>query len=168
MQHPHMVKLYDVFQVEKYFFRVIEFMAGGELFEQIVKKNFYTERSTCLVEVLLETIAICYDANVVHRDLKPENVLLSSAEMIQILSLDFGVATKTAIQTRDAGLFTACGTQDFNVRANVLFRLIKAGRHKFDSPYWDDVSAEAKDLIKKMLILAPAELWPARQFLYHQ
>ncbi|CAH0515739.1 unnamed protein product [Peronospora belbahrii] len=104
MQHPHMVKLYDVFQVEKYFFRVIEFMAGGELFEQIVKKNFYTERSTCLVEVLLETIAFCYDANVVHRDLKPENVLLSSAEMIQILSLDFGVATKTAIQTRDAGL----------------------------------------------------------------
>ncbi|CAH0513625.1 unnamed protein product [Peronospora belbahrii] len=204
MQHPHIVKLYDVFQEENYFFLVTEFMAGGELFERIVKKNFYTEREARdLVKVLLETIAFCHDANVVHRDLKPENLLLSSAEDDADIKLaDFGFAKKTAIQTRDAGLSTACGTPGYvapeilmsepygkevdiwscgvityillcgyppfhHDNQNVLFRLIKAGRYEFDSPYWDDVSAEAKDLISKMLILAPAERWSARQLLDH-
>ncbi|KAG2926075.1 hypothetical protein PC129_g6789 [Phytophthora cactorum] len=57
------------------------------------------------------------------------------------------------------------GAGTFSV--GVLFRLIKAGRYEFDSPYWDDVSAEAKDLISKMLILKPAERWTARQLLEH-
>ncbi|GMF13310.1 unnamed protein product [Phytophthora lilii] len=204
MQHPHIVKLYDVFQEDKYFFLVTEYMPGGELFERIVKKNFYSEREARdLVKVLLETIAFCHDADVVHRDLKPENLLLSSAEDDADIKLaDFGFAKKAAIQNGDAGLSTACGTPGYvapeilmskpygkevdiwsigvityillcgyppfhHDNQGVLFRLIKAGRYEFDSPYWDDVSAEAKDLISKMLVLKPADRWSARQLLEH-
>jgi serine/threonine protein kinase len=204
MQHPHIVKLYDVFQEDKYFFLVTEYMPGGELFERIVKKNFYSEREARdLVKVLLDTIAFCHDADVVHRDLKPENLLLSSLEDDADIKLaDFGFAKKSAIQNGDAGLVTACGTPGYvapeilaskpygkevdiwsigvityillcgyppfhHDNQGVLFRLIKAGRFEFDSPYWDDVSAEAKDLISKMLVLKPAERWTARQLLEH-
>ncbi|KAI9914337.1 hypothetical protein PsorP6_006888 [Peronosclerospora sorghi] len=204
MQHPHIVKLYDVFQEEKYFFLVTEFMPGGELFERIVQKNCYSEREARdLVKVLLETIAFCHDADVVHRDLKPENLLLSSAEDDADIKLaDFGFAKKTAIRNGDTGLSTACGTPGYvapeilraksygkevdiwsigvityillcgyppfhHENRSALFRLIKAGQYEFDSPYWDDVSAEAKDIISKMLVLTPAERWSARQLLDH-
>ncbi|GMF25230.1 unnamed protein product [Phytophthora fragariaefolia] len=204
MQHPHIVKLYDVFQEDAYFFLVTEYMAGGELFERIVKKNFYSEREARdLVKVLLETIAFCHDADVVHRDLKPENLLLSSRDDDADIKLaDFGFAKKAAIQNGDAGLSTACGTPGYvapeilmakpygkevdiwsigvityillcgyppfhHDNQGVLFRLIKAGRYEFDSPYWDDVSAEAKDLISIMLVLKPADRWTARQLLEH-
>ncbi|CAH0481305.1 unnamed protein product [Peronospora belbahrii] len=46
-----------------------------------------------------------------------------------------------------------CGYPPFHHdNQNAFFRLIKAGRYGFDSPYWDDISAEAKNLIRKMLI----------------
>ncbi|KAF4315845.1 hypothetical protein G195_010655 [Phytophthora kernoviae 00238/432] len=203
MQHAHIVKLFDVFQEERYFFLVTEYMPGGELFERIVKKNFYSEREARdLVKVLLETIAFCHDADVVHRDLKPENLLLSSLEDDADIKLaDFGFAKKAAING-DAGLVTACGTPGYvapeilqskpygkevdiwsigvityillcgyppfhHDNQSVLFRMIKAGRYEYDSPYWDDVSSEAKDLISKMLVLNPAERWSARKLLQH-
>ncbi|CAI5731423.1 unnamed protein product [Hyaloperonospora brassicae] len=204
MQHPHIVKLYDVFQEEKYFFLVTEFMPGGELFERIVKKNFYSEREARdLVKVLLQTIAFCHDADVVHRDLKPENLLLSSADDDADIKLaDFGFAKKAVMQNKEVGMSTACGTPGYvapeilmskpygkevdiwsigvityillcgyppfhHDNRNALFRLIKAGHFEFDSPYWDDVSTEAKDLISKMLIMTPTERWTARQLLEH-
>lgn len=203
MQHTHIVKLYDVFQEDKYFFLVTEYMAGGELFERIVKKNFYSEREARdLVKVLLETIAFCHSANVVHRDLKPENLLLSSTEDDADIKLaDFGFAKK-ALEKGDAGLSTACGTPGYvapeilmsksygkevdiwsigvityillcgyppfhHDNQSMLFKLIKTGRYEFDSPYWDDVSAEAKHIISKMLLLQPAERWTALQLLEH-
>lgn len=202
MQHPHIVKLYDVFQEEHYFFLVTEFMRGGELFERIVKKNFYSEREARdLVKVLLESIKFIHDANVVHRDLKPENLLLSSLEDDADIKLaDFGFAKKVAVSE---GLVTACGTPGYvapeilqarpygkevdiwsigvityillcgyppfhHDNQGMLFRIIKSGRYEFDSPYWDDVSAEAKDLISKMLVLNPAERWTAEQLLQHK
>ncbi|RLN93380.1 hypothetical protein BBJ28_00015887, partial [Nothophytophthora sp. Chile5] len=113
MQHPHIVKLFDVFQEERYFFLVTEYMPGGELFERIVKKNFYSEREARdLVKVLLETIAFCHDSDVVHRDLKPENLLLSSMEDDADIKLaDFGFAKKAEINGE--GLVTACGTPGY-------------------------------------------------------
>ncbi|KAG7383408.1 hypothetical protein PHYBOEH_009939 [Phytophthora boehmeriae] len=53
------------------------------------------------------------------------------------------------------------------VAEGILFRMIKAGRYEYDSPYWDDVSSEAKDLISKMLVLNPADRWSARKLLEH-
>ncbi|KAF1316571.1 Camk protein kinase, partial [Globisporangium splendens] len=202
MQHPHIVKLFDVFQEDKYYYLVTEFMAGGELFDRIVEKNFYSEREARdLVKILLESIQYMHDADVVHRDLKPENLLLTSKDDVADIKLaDFGFAKQ--VQMDDKGLATACGTPGYvapeilqakpygkavdiwsigvityillcgyppfhDDNQGVLFRKIKTGRFEFDSPYWDNVSSEAKDLILKMLVLNPNERWTAAQLLEH-
>jgi calcium/calmodulin-dependent protein kinase I len=202
MQHPHIVKLFDVFQEDKYYYLVTEFMAGGELFDRIVEKNFYSEREARdLVKILLESIQYMHDADVVHRDLKPENLLLTSKDDVADIKLaDFGFAKQ--VQMDDKGLATACGTPGYvapeilqakpygkavdiwsigvityillcgyppfhDDNQGVLFRKIKTGQFEFDSPYWDNVSSEAKDLILKMLVLNPNERWTAPQLLEH-
>lgn len=62
----HVIRLYDFFEEPKEYFLVMETMAGGELFDRIVKKSFYNEkeaRGVC--KILLEAIAYCHDARVV-------------------------------------------------------------------------------------------------------
>jgi Protein kinase domain len=77
LQHPNIIRLYDVFDEKLYYYLVTEKMSGGELFDRIVQKSYYNEkeaRDTCLV--LFEALAFCHEHKVAHRDLKPENLLL--------------------------------------------------------------------------------------------
>lgn len=69
-------------------------VTGGELFEDIVAREFYSESdaSHCIQQIL-ESIAYCHANNVVHRDLKPENLLLASrAKGAAVKLADFGLA----------------------------------------------------------------------------
>lgn len=203
MNHPNIMILHDFFQEEKYYYLVTEFMEGGELFDRIVEKSYYSEREARdLVKLLLESIKYCHDANVVHRDLKPENLLLTSKDDDASIKLaDFGFAKK--IEFDSAGLVTACGTPGYvapeileghpygkavdiwsigvityillcgyppfhDDNHNALFKKIKRGKFQYDSPYWDHVSDDAKDLINKMLVTNPAERWTAAQLLEHK
>jgi calcium/calmodulin-dependent protein kinase I len=78
LQHPNIIRLYDVFDEKQYYYLVTECMNGGELFDRIVQKSYYNEkeaRDTCLV--LFRALQFCHDHQVAHRDLKPENLLLS-------------------------------------------------------------------------------------------
>jgi calcium/calmodulin-dependent protein kinase I len=78
LQHPNIIRLYDVFDEKQYYYLVTECMNGGELFDRIVQKSYYNEkeaRDTCLV--LFKALQFCHDRQVAHRDLKPENLLLS-------------------------------------------------------------------------------------------
>ncbi|TMW55519.1 hypothetical protein Poli38472_010401 [Pythium oligandrum] len=202
MQHPNIMRLYAVYLEEATYYLVTELVAGGELFDRIVEKSYYSEKEARdLVKVLLDTIKFCHDRKVVHRDLKPENLLLTSKEDDANIKLaDFGFAKKIVEET---GLVTTCGTPGYvapeilsrtpygtsvdiwsigiityillcgyppfhDDNQALLFRKIKAGRFVFDSPYWDNVSEDAKDLIKKMLIVDPAERWTATQLLEHK
>jgi calcium/calmodulin-dependent protein kinase I len=77
LQHPNIIRLYDVFEEKLYYYLVTEKMSGGELFDRIVQKSYYNEkeaRDTCLV--LFEALNFCHTHKVAHRDLKPENLLL--------------------------------------------------------------------------------------------
>jgi calcium/calmodulin-dependent protein kinase (CaM kinase) II len=72
------------------FFRV----TGGELFEDIVAREFYSEAdaSGCIQQIL-ESVNHCHTNGVVHRDLKPENLLLASKQKGASVKLaDFGLA----------------------------------------------------------------------------
>ncbi|DAZ96083.1 TPA: hypothetical protein N0F65_005861 [Lagenidium giganteum] len=203
MNHPNIMILHDFFQEEKYYYLVTEFMAGGELFDRIVEKSYYSEREARdLVKLLLEAIKYCHDADIVHRDLKPENLLLTSKDDDASIKLaDFGFAKK--IEFDGEGLVTACGTPGYvapeileghpygksvdiwsigvityillcgyppfhDDNHNALFKKIKKGKFQYDSPYWDHVSDEAKDLINKMLVVNPAERATAAQLLEHR
>lgn len=69
-------------------------MTGGELFEDIVAREYYSEAdaSHCIQQIL-ESVNHCHQHNVVHRDLKPENLLLASKQKGAAVKLaDFGLA----------------------------------------------------------------------------
>jgi calcium/calmodulin-dependent protein kinase I len=184
LSHPNIIRLFDWYDVPKaYFYVVLEFMSGGELFDRIVKKEFYSEADAQkVVRTLADCIKYLHDRKVVHRDLKPENILLKDSKDDSAIKIaDFGFA-----RVVDRGLTTACGTPGYvapeiingkpygltvdvwslgviiyillcgyppfyNQNQNQLFKQIREGRFVFDSPYWDPISEQAKDLIKLAL-----------------
>ncbi|KAH7729357.1 CAMK/CAMK2 protein kinase [Aphelenchoides avenae] len=94
LQHPNIVRLHDSIQEEGFHYLVFDLVTGGELFEDIVAREFYSESdaSHCIQQIL-ESIAYCHANNVVHRDLKPENLLLASrAKGAAVKLADFGLA----------------------------------------------------------------------------
>ncbi|CDW55756.1 calcium:calmodulin dependent protein kinase type [Trichuris trichiura] len=94
LQHPNIVRLHDSIQEEGFHYLVFDLVTGGELFEDIVAREFYSEAdaSNCIQQIL-ESIAFCHSNGVVHRDLKPENLLLASkAKGAAVKLADFGLA----------------------------------------------------------------------------
>ncbi|KHJ45979.1 kinase domain protein [Trichuris suis] len=88
------IRLHDSIQEEGFHYLVFDLVTGGELFEDIVAREFYSEAdaSNCIQQIL-ESIAFCHSNGVVHRDLKPENLLLASkAKGAAVKLADFGLA----------------------------------------------------------------------------
>ena len=94
LDHPNVVKIYEYFEDAKRFYIVTQFIEGGELFDEIIKRGSFTERDAAvLLRMLLGCIAYCHSKYIVHRDLKPENVMLEgNKEFDQIKVIDFGTA----------------------------------------------------------------------------
>jgi serine/threonine protein kinase len=75
--HRTIVQLVDFYEEKDYFFMVMEYMTGGDVFDRIVDMNHYTERDARdLVKILLKAVKFMHDQGVAHRDLKPQNLLL--------------------------------------------------------------------------------------------
>ncbi|XP_064640860.1 calcium/calmodulin-dependent protein kinase type II delta chain-like isoform X18 [Lineus longissimus] len=94
LKHPNIVRLHDSIQDEGYHYLVFDLVTGGELFEDIVAREFYSEAdaSHCMQQIL-ESVNYCHQHHVVHRDLKPENLLLASKSKGAAVKLaDFGLA----------------------------------------------------------------------------
>lgn len=173
---------------------------GGELFDKIVSKTFYSElEARDVVFTLLSAIDYCHSRDIVHRDLKPENLLLASSDDDSAIKLaDFGFAAKAVGNS----LRTQCGTPGYvapeilkdcphgkpvdmwsigvicyillggyppfhDENQKNLFRLIKAAKYEFHPEYWGNVSDDAKDLIRNMLLLNVEERYTAKQALAH-
>lgn len=94
IRHPNIVSLHAVFETERDMRLIVDYVPGGELFDRIVKKKFYSEREACeVVASLLSAVAFLHSRNIIHRDIKPENILLASRENDTDIKLsDFGVA----------------------------------------------------------------------------
>ena len=76
MDHPNVVKLYEIFDDKDAIFLVLELMTGGELFERIVEKEHYSELEAAeTIRPLVDAIRYCHSMGILHRDLKPENLL---------------------------------------------------------------------------------------------
>ncbi|XP_051165219.1 calcium/calmodulin-dependent protein kinase type II alpha chain isoform X7 [Leptopilina boulardi] len=94
LQHTNIVRLHDSIQEENFHYLVFDLVTGGELFEDIVAREFYSEAdaSHCIQQIL-ESVHHCHHNGVVHRDLKPENLLLASkAKGAAVKLADFGLA----------------------------------------------------------------------------
>jgi len=106
MQHPNIVRLHDNIQEESFHFLVFDLVTGGELFEDIVAREFYSEAdaSHCIQQIL-ESVNHCHSNGVVHRDLKPENLILSEKPKPQPENLLLASKSKgAAVKLADFGL----------------------------------------------------------------
>lgn len=94
LKHPNIVRLHESISEEGYHYLVFDLVTGGELFEDIVAREFYSEvdASHCIQQIL-DAVRHCHESNIVHRDLKPENLLLASKNKGANVKLaDFGLA----------------------------------------------------------------------------
>lgn len=98
MDHPNIIKLFEVFQDKRFVYLVMEECTGGELFDRIIDKlqndSLFTEREAAkLFKQVMNAICYCHSKGICHRDLKPENLLLSNKnEDSDIKVIDFGLS----------------------------------------------------------------------------
>ncbi|XP_044132638.1 5'-AMP-activated protein kinase catalytic subunit alpha-1 [Bufo gargarizans] len=108
-RHPHIIKLYQVISTPTDIFMVMEYVAGGELFDYICKNGKLDEKeSRRLFQQILSGVDYCHRHMVVHRDLKPENVLLDAHMNAKIA--DFGLSNMMA---DGEFLRTSCGSPNY-------------------------------------------------------
>ena len=84
VDHPHIIKLYDIYEDDNYLHLVTELCTGGELYDKVIEKaeseegHFKEDDAALLIRDILDAIRYIHDElHIVHRDLKPENFLLS-------------------------------------------------------------------------------------------
>jgi serine/threonine protein kinase len=97
LDHPSVLKCLGFYDNGPYYYLVMEYLAGGELFDRIVKKSYYNENDArWIVKIILNAFAYIHSQGVVHRDMKPENLILLSTDNDKIIKVaDFGFAVKT-------------------------------------------------------------------------
>lgn len=92
LDHPNILKVFQIFEDKNYFYIVMEYCSGGELFNKITEKGHFNERDTAsIIYQLLSAVTYCHSKNVIHRDLKPENIIIEeSMGEFTIKVADFG------------------------------------------------------------------------------
>ena len=96
LSHPNIVRLHDAILDDSIHYMLFDLVTGGELFEDIVAREFYTESdaSTCIQQIL-DSVSYCHRNKICHRDLKPENLLLATrARGAPVKLADFGLAVQ--------------------------------------------------------------------------
>lgn len=114
LNHPHILRLHDMFATINSYYLVTEYLDGGELFDRIVEKTTYTEkeaRDVCAI--IFGAMQHCHEHGVAHRDLKPENLILRSKDDdLDLKIADFGFAKKTNHEGEES-LTTMCGSPGY-------------------------------------------------------
>ncbi|KAM9779668.1 serine/threonine-protein kinase BRSK1 [Neosynchiropus ocellatus] len=109
IEHPHVLKLHDVYENNKYLYLVLEHVSGGELFDYLVKKGRLTPKEARkFFRQIISALDFCHSHSICHRDLKPENLLLDEKNNIRVA--DFGMAS---LQVGDSLLETSCGSPHY-------------------------------------------------------
>jgi serine/threonine protein kinase len=111
VDHPNLIKLYNMYDEPKITTLVMELVTGGELFDRIVAKGNYTEKDAAgVIAQMCSALHYIHGMTIVHRDLKPENILYKTAESDEIKIADFGLARFIDSENM---MKTACGTPGY-------------------------------------------------------
>ncbi|CAF0857286.1 unnamed protein product [Adineta ricciae] len=109
IEHPHVLRIYDVYESRKYLYLILEHVAGGELFDYLVKKGRLTPKEARkFFRQIMSALDFCHSHMICHRDLKPENLLLDDKMNIRVA--DFGMAS---LQVEGGFLETSCGSPHY-------------------------------------------------------
>jgi len=93
LDHPNVIKLFEIFEDDKNVYLIMELCTGGELFDRITECGSFTEKYAAKIfKQILLAIKYCHQNNVCHRDLKPENFLFESKEGDNLKIIDFGLS----------------------------------------------------------------------------
>lgn len=190
LDHPHIVKLYEVFKDSQRYYLVMELCTGGELFDRIIQcyeENGLSERDAArYMSEILAAIGYLHGRDYAHRDIKPENFLLENNKSdAAIKVIDFGLAKQ--FKAGDPPMKTRAGTpyyvapevlqSSYTEKCDIwsigvvcyillcgyppfcgdtdpaILKAVKKGQFDFPAAEWDCISKEAKNFIKKMLVL---------------
>ncbi|XP_062814989.1 calcium/calmodulin-dependent protein kinase type IV [Anolis carolinensis] len=202
LSHPNIIKLKEIFETPAEIALILELVTGGELFDRIVERGFYSERDAAhVVKQILEAVSYLHANGVVHRDLKPENLLYADLSPDAPLKIgDFGLSK--IVDEQDT-MKTVCGTPGYCApeilhgspygpevdmwSVGVITYILLCGfepffdprgdqymysrilncDYEFVSPWWDEVSLNAKDLVQKLIVLDPQKRLTVQQALGH-
>ncbi|CAH1159858.1 unnamed protein product [Phaedon cochleariae] len=196
LDHPHIIKLYQVMETKNMIYLVSEYASQGEIFDYIARYGRMTEdQSRTKFWQILSAVEYCHNRNIVHRDLKAENLLLDSNNNIKIA--DFGFSN---YYTVGGQLSTWCGSPPYAApevfegkkyvgpeidiwSLGVVLYVLVCGALPFDGcslqalrdrvlsgrfriPYF--MSSDCESLIRKMLVLEPIKRYSIQQIKKHR
>ncbi|XP_047206850.1 calcium/calmodulin-dependent protein kinase type II subunit gamma isoform X3 [Girardinichthys multiradiatus] len=157
LKHPNIVRLHESIAEEGFHYLVFDLVTGGELFEDIVAREYYSEAdaSHCINQIL-ESISHIHQHDIVHRDLKPENLLLASKMKGAAVKLaDFGLAIE--VQGDQQAWFGFAGTPGY-LSPEVLRK----------DPYGKPVDIWACGVILYILLVGYPPFWDEDQHKLYQ
>ncbi|XP_024620398.1 calcium/calmodulin-dependent protein kinase type 1 isoform X3 [Neophocaena asiaeorientalis asiaeorientalis] len=162
IKHPNIVALDDIYESGGHLYLIMQLVSGGELFDRIVEKGFYTERDASrLIFQVLDAVKYLHDLGIVHRDLKPENLLYYSLdEDSKIMISDFGLS-----KMEDPGsvLSTACGTPGYPLKC---WPRSPTARQWIAGPLGSS-PISSKDFIRHLMEKDPEKRFTCEQALQH-
>ena len=197
LNHPNIVKIYEILENEDNFYISMEYVSGGELFNYIVKnKRLDENEASFFYSQIIHIIQEIHKHKICHRDLKPENLLLTQNKTIKLI--DFGLSNEynnflstpcgspcyaspevikglkysgLAIDLWASGIILfsmLCGYLPFDDKNNdKLFRKILKCKIEFPTKKNIVISDTAKDLIRKILRPDPTKRITLEEILEH-
>lgn len=182
VDHPSIIKYLRHYESERYLYVVMEYCAGGDLFQKLIDQGKFDEdKAAQVMEELLRAVNYCHRLGIIHRDLKPENILYTSKGTLKLIDFGISVKSEAAANEKLAGTAqyiapevyvdeiysTACDIWSLGVIMYVLLsghlpiggenineieeRVMRYPGPSFKLKKWEQISEEAKDLLKKML-----------------
>lgn len=101
VNHPNIVRTYDIFDTKNRLYIVLEYMPGGTLGEILKRVGKFTEeQARPILADILQGVAYLHDKSIVHRDLKLKNILCENKDMpVRVKLADFGLANFVGVRT---------------------------------------------------------------------
>nr|XP_019965158.1 PREDICTED: calcium/calmodulin-dependent protein kinase type IV-like [Paralichthys olivaceus] len=157
LSHPNIIQLKEIFETDTDIALVLELVTGGELFDRIVERGYYSERDAAhVIKQILEAVAYLHEHGVVHRDLKPENLLYADLSLDAPLKIaDFGLSK---IIDDQVTMKTVCGTPGYCAP-----EILRGNAYGPEVDMW----SVGVILVSKLIVLDPQKRLSVREALQH-